>query len=99
MANAKKKPAAKKPAAKKQDEPEVQVNRTVNETTESQDKSEQKASTEKSEQTADVPQYQPRHLPLENAGFDHQAAEDRRQADLAEARNEHNRRTGDASRS
>jgi hypothetical protein len=111
MANAKKK-AAKKPAAKKQPEPEIQVNRTVNETTESKDEREQqKAPTEEpdsgqdapplenTEQTSGVPQYEPRRLPLEHEGFDYQAAEDQRQAELAEQRIEHNRRTGDASRS
>lgn len=114
MANAKKK-AAKKPAAKKQSEPEIQVNRTVNETTESKDekdeREQQKAPTEEpdsagqdappsedTEQTSNA-QYEPRRLSLEHEGFDHQAAEDQRQAELAEQRIEHNRRTGDASRS
>jgi hypothetical protein len=42
--------------------------------------------------------YQPRRLPLESAGIDQHAAEAERQAELAAEREEHNRRTGDASR-
>lgn len=42
--------------------------------------------------------YKPNRAPLENAGLDQQAAEDERQAELAAEREEHNRRTGDASR-
>jgi hypothetical protein len=42
--------------------------------------------------------YQPRHRPLPSAGLDQHAAEEKRQAELSAAREEHNRRTGDASR-
>jgi hypothetical protein len=41
--------------------------------------------------------HEPYHKPLENAGFDHLGAEQERQAELAAQREEHNRRTGDAS--
>lgn len=44
-------------------------------------------------------QHQSRHPELENAGFDHYEAEAKRQSELAAEREEHNRRTGDASRS
>ena len=44
-------------------------------------------------------QHQSSHPELENAGFDHHGAEAERQAELAAQREEHNRRTGDASRS
>lgn len=47
----------------------------------------------------DVQRYEAMHLPLEHEGFDHHAAEAERQAELDAAREEHNRRTGDASRS
>jgi hypothetical protein len=46
----------------------------------------------------DMDEYEPHHEPLENADFDHHGAEERRQAELAAEREEHNRRTGDASR-
>lgn len=46
-----------------------------------------------------MPEYQPRHTPLENAGLDQHAAEADRQAELQAERDEHNARTGDASRS
>lgn len=42
--------------------------------------------------------YQPKRLPLPSAGLDQHAAEAERQAELSAAREEHNRRTGDASR-
>lgn len=42
--------------------------------------------------------YEPEREPLEHEGFDHQAAEDKRQAELQAERDEHNERTGDASR-
>jgi hypothetical protein len=45
-----------------------------------------------------APEYQPSHPTLENAGLDQVAAEEARQSELAEQRDEHNRRTGDASR-
>lgn len=38
--------------------------------------------------------YRPQHQPLESAGLDHQAAEEKRQAELDEQRREHNVRTG-----
>jgi hypothetical protein len=38
-------------------------------------------------------EYQPKHVPLENAGLDQDAAEAERQAELAREREEHNRRT------
>ena len=43
-------------------------------------------------------QYQPTHPPLENAGLNQHAAEEDRQAELQAERDEHNERTGDASR-
>ena len=43
-------------------------------------------------------QYQPTHLPLENAGLDQHAAEEDRQAELQAERDVHNERIGDASR-
>jgi hypothetical protein len=42
--------------------------------------------------------HRPKHAPLENAGLDQHAAEEQRQAELAEERQTHNERTGDASR-
>lgn len=42
--------------------------------------------------------YEPTHLELEAANFDHYGAEDKRQDELSAQRDEHNRRTGDASR-
>ena len=45
----------------------------------------------------DMDEYEPHHEPLENSDFDHHGAEERRQAELAAEREEHNRRTGDAS--
>lgn len=42
--------------------------------------------------------YEPQRQELEHAGYDHEAAYADRQAELAAAREEHNRRTGDASR-
>lgn len=44
-----------------------------------------------------VDPYEQKHEPLEHEGFDHYAAEEARQAELDDAREEHNRRTGDAS--
>lgn len=41
--------------------------------------------------------YQPRRRPLANAGLDQEAAEEQRQAELAEERRKHNERTGDPS--
>lgn len=45
-----------------------------------------------------VEEYQPRHPELENAGLDQHEAEAKRQSELQVERDEHNRRTGDASR-
>jgi len=45
------------------------------------------------DQSAPEP-YQPTHHPLENAGLDQHAAEEWRQAELAEEREIHNERTG-----
>lgn len=45
------------------------------------------------DQSAHEP-YQPTRLPLENAGLDQHAAEEQRQAELAEQREIHNERTG-----
>lgn len=42
--------------------------------------------------------HEPRRQALEHAGFDHHSAEEKRQAELAEERDKHNARTGDASR-
>lgn len=42
--------------------------------------------------------YEPVHMELEHAGFDHHGAEAERQAELTRERDEHNARTGDASR-
>jgi hypothetical protein len=42
--------------------------------------------------------YQPRHRPLENAGVDHHAVEAQVESERQGQREEHNRRTGDASR-
>lgn len=42
--------------------------------------------------------YDPEREPLENAGFDHYAAEEQRQRELQAERDVHNERTGDASR-
>lgn len=42
--------------------------------------------------------YEPEHQELEAADLDQDSAEEERQAELAEQRDEHNRRTGDASR-
>lgn len=42
-------------------------------------------------------EYAPSHPPLENAGLDQHVAEEARQAELADQRDEHNERTGDAS--
>jgi hypothetical protein len=49
-----------------------------------------------SEETTEVQveEYQPKRMPLEHAGFDHHAAEEERQAELAEERRVHNERTG-----
>lgn len=47
-------------------------------------------------QTETAP-YQPQHQPLESAGLDQHAAEKQRQAELDEARREHNVRTGNPS--
>lgn len=44
------------------------------------------------------PEYAPSHPPLENAGLDQHAAEENRQAELQEQRDEHNERVGDVSR-
>jgi hypothetical protein len=44
------------------------------------------------ERVSDV-EYEPKRLPLEHAGFDHHAAEEQRQAELAAARKLHNRNT------
>jgi hypothetical protein len=41
--------------------------------------------------------YEPSHLKLQNSGLDQHAAEKQRQSELAEEREEHNARTGDAS--
>jgi DNA primase len=42
-------------------------------------------------------EYEPDRPELENAGFDHHSAEERRQAELQAERDLHNERTGDAS--
>lgn len=51
---------------------------------------------EQTEET--ITPYQPSHPLLQNAGLDQHAAEAERQAELQAERDEHNRRTGDASR-
>lgn len=85
-----KKKAARKSAAKQTSEPEVQVNRTANEPAPDDNQTGRDA--------GDQSVYEPKRLELENAGFDHHAAEEKRQAELAAEREVHNRRTGDASR-
>lgn len=45
----------------------------------------------------EVPEYEPERPELEHAGFDHHAAEEKRQAELDAEREVHNARTGDAS--
>jgi hypothetical protein len=80
----KKKPAARKQAAKKtSDNGQEPLVEEPEETT---------------EEKAPVSEYQPRHLELANAGMDQHAAEEERQAELQTERDEHNERTGDASR-
>lgn len=109
---AKKKPAAKKPAAKpkpaakRPPEPKPQVNRMtetsappVEETQEERDAA-GAARREKvlTPTEPDAPlAYEPQRQELENAGFDHYGAANKRQAELDAEREEHNRRTGDAS--
>ena len=44
-------------------------------------------------------EYEPKRTPLESSNYDHVGAEEKRQAELQAERDEHNRRTGDASRS
>jgi hypothetical protein len=71
-----------------------------------QDQANDQAESEQSEQgltpgrhgKEEVPEYEPTRIELEHAGFDHHSAEEKRQAELAEEREAHNRRTGDASR-
>lgn len=75
--------AAKKPAAKKQDAKKQDAKKT---------------DSEAEEQSEELTPYQPRHSPLQSVGFDQHAAEEARQADLQDERDEHNRRTGDVSR-
>ena len=83
----KKKPAAKRSA------PQVNRGVTPNEAREGQDLSPVTDSDKKP-----VAEYSPKHPELEHKDFDQHSAEEKRQAELAEERDEHNRRTGDASR-
>jgi hypothetical protein len=102
MPQPRKKAAAKKTAARRSAKTTVQTDRQR-----SQPKDDDPTRTNESdgqdaqEQNGEVQPllpYQPTRLELEHEGFDHQAAEDARQAELAAEREEHNRRTGDASR-
>jgi hypothetical protein len=72
----------KAPAKKK---PDVQIDRGENAGQDTQAKE-------------STPAYEPKHLELENAGFDHHGAERQRQTELQRERDVHNARTGDASR-
>ena len=85
MAVAKKK-ATRKRAAQKTS---VQVDR---QTSPSQ-KTSTPTDTEVGETGQAAPKYEPVRQPLENASFDHKAAEEKRQAELTAQRDEHNRRT------
>lgn len=110
---AKKPAAKPKPAAKRPPEPKPQVNRMtetsappvedqtppVEETQEERDAA-GAARREKvlTPTEPDAPlAYEPQRQELENAGFDHYSAANKRQAELDAEREEHNRRTGDAS--
>lgn len=53
---------------------------------------------EDSGQKAEALEYKPRHLTPQMAGVNQHEVEAKRQAELTAARDEHNRRTGDASR-
>jgi hypothetical protein len=92
-------PAAKKKAATKKKSEDKKT-----EASDDQQKSNpEEANPEETEpgetgQQAEGLEYQPSHPSLENAGLDQHAAEDERQAQLAEQRDDHNVRTGDASR-
>lgn len=85
MATRRKKPAAKRSAAKKDTgTPDPEVTEAVDKVDDGQD--------------SQVEEYRPSHPTLQNANFDHQGAEEKRQAELAAEREAHNQRTGDASR-
>jgi len=87
MATRRKKPAAKrKAAAKDTGTPDPEV-------TEGMAKVD-----DQDQEEAQVEEYRPSHPTLQNANFDHQGAEEKRQAELAAEREAHNQRTGDASR-
>ena len=85
---AKKKPAPKRSTAKK------------NEPNDQAESSEPVEQTKPDDDQASEPmaEYQPKHPVLANAGLDQHAAEEARQAELQAHRDEHNQRTGDASR-
>lgn len=107
---AKKKPAVKRRATK---QAAPQINRTIGpedpEVTKSMNDISENENMESSPSdsadtetvTSDSPNfsdpYSPKRLELENAGLDQVAAEADRQAELQAERDEHNRRTGDAS--
>jgi hypothetical protein len=96
-----KKSAPPKRAPKKRtensDNPKPQVNRTTSAPAPVSGESENDLSSQDNREEP-VKTYAPRRLPLEHADFDQHAAEEQRQRELAAAREEHNRRTGDASR-
>lgn len=100
-AAAKKKPAAKKPAAKKAAAPrkrraaEPQVNRYKSSSAQPTMEITSVTVTANPEGLS----YQPKHLELQNANLDQYSVEEIRQKELQAHRDEHNRRTGDGSRS
>lgn len=87
----KKKAATKKPAAVKS---QVEKSSTTDQGESKQDKGQ---SRKQEDETQTVPEYTPMRQTLEHEDFDHHADEEKRQAELAAERDEHNRRTGDAS--
>lgn len=88
-------PAKKRKSEEKNDEPDATEEKTDQEQFDAQqEEARQVQEGESGEEAEGVGQYQPRHRPLEAAGFDQDAAEEKRQAELAKERDLHNRLTG-----
>jgi hypothetical protein len=92
---------AKQPEQQEQPKEEAKQQEQPKEQTEQErfDQEQQEAQANDSSQEPEslMEPYEPKHPTLQTADFDQHAAEDQRQAELAEERQEHNERTGDAS--
>jgi uncharacterized protein (DUF1501 family) len=88
---AKKAAATRKRNAAKKATPQVNRSRTKAPSSDQNDEAQVETTTE---ETEGVQEYEPRRAPLQHQGFDHHAAEEERQAELAEERKVHNERTG-----